>query len=87
MGFDMVPEENRATFLSEMVDGIFAEADENGDGVLTKEEVKNAMKAQNGGQDPKAEELEQQFAMLDTNQDGKISKEEFSAFLKGMLGW
>ena len=49
MGFDMVPEEERAAKLSEMVEGIFSQVDANGDGVLTKEEVKNAMKAQNGG--------------------------------------
>ena len=45
----MVPEENRAAFLSEMVDGVFAEADANGDGVLSKEEVRCAMHAMNEG--------------------------------------
>ena len=77
------PEEQDAQ-IAQMVDGIFSQADTDGDGCLSKDEIREFGKAQ--GQPDNEAELEEQFAAMDTNADGKISKEEFTAFLKQMFG-
>ena len=73
--------------IDRIVDEGFSEYDTNGDGVITKDEWKAALKKLNGGQDNDSEELEKVFAELDTDQDGKISKEEYKAYAMKVLGW
>ena len=53
----------------------FAVMDTNGDGVVTKEELKNLLKGL--GEDVSDEVVDEMIKMADENGDGKIQFEEF----------
>eukprot|EP00547_Thalassionema_nitzschioides_P007571 CAMPEP_0194206908 /NCGR_PEP_ID=MMETSP0156-20130528/5816_1 /TAXON_ID=33649 /ORGANISM="Thalassionema nitzschioides, Strain L26-B" /LENGTH=453 /DNA_ID=CAMNT_0038933555 /DNA_START=57 /DNA_END=1418 /DNA_ORIENTATION=+ len=73
----------KAAGKEDLVDGIFASDDKDGDGFITLEETM-ASKQQQAAQKAQYESMMQIFAQTDTNQDGKISKEELGTALKAV---
>ena len=60
---------------------IFKKIDQDGDGKITKDELKTALANRPGGNDGKGPSLDDLFSRIDTNGDGSIDESENSAFL------
>jgi len=72
--------ENQTSGGDEEMLSAFKAFDKNGDGFITKEELKLAMK--NMGENLSAKELEEMMKSADTSGDGRIDYKEFAEMMK-----
>ena len=70
----------------EKVDKIWSQFDENGDGVLDKEEAYRFLRVslkEFSGQEPSDEDIERNFESIDFDKNGVLDKDEVYRYLKG----
>ena len=74
--------------LLDITKAVFAECDKNGDGTITRPELKEAMitvAAEAGMPEPGDFQVDEVLRALDTNRDGTLTIDEFKVLIRAVL--